>query len=357
MLKAAFITDLHFGIKGNSDVFLKNIQDYLYNEFIPYLKENNIKNVFIGGDIFDSRQTVNIKTFNYVMDFFTNLCSCGLDNVVVIAGNHDLYLSTSNDLTSLSFLSNFPRLTLIKDGIREIEIEGNSIAFIPWISDIERFLKQTLPSDQTKVCIGHFQFTGYRMSKSSKPAEDGIPDTALTSIFNTIITGHYHTRSERILPNGSKVLYVGSPCQLTRVDSGEDRGFAVLSIDNNELVNCEFIENKNCIRFESVTFPQVFTEEQVRGNIVDIMVNYAEKFDELKLDEYKASIEAFSPAMKPEIRLIGGSEVTVTAQLDGFATKTTADLINDFIDEVNIEKKEEVRKEIIELYNQVKITE
>ena len=360
MLKAAFITDLHFGVRGNSDVFLKNIQDYLYNEFIPYLKENAIEHVFIGGDIFDSRQSINIKTFNCVLNFFTKLREAKL-KVVVIAGNHDLYLSTSNDLTSLAFLSNLPDVTFIKSGCQRISIDGNNIMFIPWISNTETFangLSEILKKyNDCKVCIGHFELAGFNMNKTSKMSNDGMPPTILTNIFSTILTGHYHTRSDRVMPNGSRVVYPGSPYQLTRADTGEDRGFAVLTLDNNELVNLEFINNQKCIRFETVTFPQVFLESQIRGNVVDIMVNYAEKFDELKLDEYKASIEALGPAFKPEIRLVGGNEVNVATELQGFATKTTADLINDFIDEVNIEKKEEVRKEIIDLYNQVKITE
>jgi DNA repair exonuclease SbcCD nuclease subunit len=356
MFKVAFITDLHFGVRGNSDVFLKNNQDYLYNEFIPYLKENAIEHVFIGGDIFDSRQSINIKTFNCVLNFFTKMREAKL-KVVVIAGNHDLYLSTSNDLTSLAFLSNLPDVTFIKDGMQPVSIDENNIMFMPWISNTDKFLEDIKVKYDCKICIGHFDLAGFSMNKTSRMSDDGMPNAALTNIFKTVITGHFHTRSDRVMSNGARIVYVGSPYQLTRADTGEDRGFAVLTIDKNELVNLEFINNQKCIRFETVTFPQVFLESQIRGNIVDIMVNYAEKFDELKLDEYKASIEAFGPALKPEIRLIGGNDVNVATELQGFATKTTADLINDFIDEVNIEKKEEVRKEIIDLYNQVKITE
>lgn len=355
MIKAAFITDLHFGIRGNSDVFLKNIQDYMYNEFIPYLKENEIEHVFIGGDIFDSRQSVNIKTFNYVLDFFAKLREAKL-KVVVIAGNHDLYLTTSNDLTSLAFLSNLPDVTFIREGTQILTFDGTNIMFVPWISNQEEFIKNLRVPADCSICIGHFQLMGYNVNKATKMTNDGMPDTALTTMFKTVITGHYHTRSDGKVGN-SRVVYVGSPCQLTRADSGEDRGFAVLTLDNNEVTDIEFVNNQRCIRFDSVIFPQVFTESQIRGNIIDIMVNYAEKFDELKLDEYKSKIEAFGPAIKPEIRLIGSTQINMASELSGFATKTTADLINDFIEEAQIEKKEEVRKEILDLYNTVKITE
>ena len=332
MIKAAFITDLHFGVRGNSDVFLKNIQDYLYNEFIPYLKENSIEHVFIGGDIFDSRQSINIKTFNFVLDFFCKMRESKL-KIVVIAGNHDLYLSTSNDLTSLAFLSNLPDVTFIKDTMKPVVVGDTSILFVPWISNTETFtMNLSIPEmyKDCNICIGHFDLAGFNMNKTSKMNDEGMPAAILTNLFKIVLSGHFHTRSDKTAANGSRIVYVGSPYQLTRADSGEDRGFAVLSLDGNKLVDLEFVNNKNCIRFESVIFPQVFVESQIRGNIVDIMVNYAEKFDELKLEEYKTKIESFCPAFKPEIRLVGSNEINIKTELSGFAAKTTADLINDF---------------------------
>jgi len=356
MFKAAFITDLHFGIKGNSDIFLANASNYLNNEFIPYLKEHDITYIFIGGDIFDNRQSVNIKTFNYVLSFFNRL-NTGNYKVVVIAGNHDLYLSTSNELTSLSFLNNFPNVTFICSDMLKVTIDNTNIMFVPWIPSITDFVDKPKDFSDCNVCIGHFEFIGFKMNKTSKLMDDGIPDSVVSNNFNVIISGHYHMRNEKTLVNGSKVIYTGSPYQLTRADSGEDRGFCVLSFDNNKLIEYEFVNNKNCIKFESVVFPHPFDELQIKGNIIDIMVNYSEKFDEVKLDEYKNKIESFNPICKPEIRLINDDEIDIESEINGFATKTTVDLINDFVDEVSIEKKDEVRKEILDLYNTVRMEE
>ncbi len=359
MFKAAFITDLHFGIRGNSDVFLNNTRDYLYNEFIPSVKENGITHIFIGGDIFDSRQSVNIKTLNYAFEFFQKLKDENF-KVVVIAGNHDLYLSSSNDYTSIAFVSNFSNVTFIRTGMQRIQFEGTNIMFIPWVSNMDTFINemgQISKYVDCKICIGHFEFIGFRMNRS-KIMDTGMPCEALTSIFDTIISGHYHMRNEKIHTNGSRIIYTGTPYQLTRADAGDSRGYAILNFDGQKMTDIQYINNKKSIRFESVTFPEEFTEEKVRGNIVDVIVNYADKFDEVKLEEYKSKIESFGPAFKPEVRLLtANTAIDMQTELNGFAVKTTADLIGEFLDGVEIENKERVRKEIIDLYEKVRVSE
>lgn len=360
MFQAAFITDLHFGVKNNSEIFLNNITNYLYNEFIPSLKEKKIEHVFIGGDVFDSRQAINVKTLNHAFDFFSALQQNGF-KVVVISGNHDLYLSTSNEYTSLSFLSKFDNVTFVRTGLQQIKIDDTNIMFIPWISDREKFIAEEIniltKYNACNVCIGHFEFMGFKMSKTSKVMDEGLPPATLTNIFKTVISGHYHTRSEKLMDNGSKVIYVGTPYQLTRADTGDSRGYCLFTFDKNQLVQYEFINNQRSIRFESITFPQEFTEDQIKNNVIDIYVNFAEKFDELKLEEYKARVEAMGPAFKPEIKLVNAESLNVSTELDGFAVKTTLDLINEFIDSIELDEKEKVRAEILSLYEQVKISE
>jgi hypothetical protein len=252
-------------------------------------------------------------------------------------------------------------VTFVRTGLQRVKIDDTNIMFIPWVSDKERFIAEEINMltkyNDCNVCIGHFELMGFKMNKTSKVMDEGLPDAILTNIFKTVISGHYHMRGEKTLSNGSKIIYTGSPYQLTRADTGEQRGYCILTFDKNELVNHEYVENEKCIRFETVTFPEEFTEQKIRNNVVDILVNYAEKFDEVKLDEYKTRIESMNPAFKPEIRLLNAETLNVGAELNGFAVKTTLDLIHEFIDEIELDKKDEVRKEIVSLYEQVKVSE
>ena len=64
--RAWLLSDLHFGIKNNNKDFLNTQLDYFNNFFIPLIKKDKQLDdvLIILGDIFDSRQTINIFVLN-----------------------------------------------------------------------------------------------------------------------------------------------------------------------------------------------------------------------------------------------------------------------------------------------------
>ena len=45
-MKIALITDTHFGARGDSILFYDYMMEFYNNVFFPYLKDNNIENVY-----------------------------------------------------------------------------------------------------------------------------------------------------------------------------------------------------------------------------------------------------------------------------------------------------------------------
>ena len=68
--KVCLITDLHFGVRKNSEVYFDSQKNFLTNQLIPYLKENDITKIFFLGDIFDNRNNINTKVQNDVFHLF-----------------------------------------------------------------------------------------------------------------------------------------------------------------------------------------------------------------------------------------------------------------------------------------------
>lgn len=73
MNNVALLTDTHFGMRKNRDIFLDSQIRFFNEVFVPYLKDNNIKDVFILGDLFDNRNTLNIMTKNEVFNLFDTI--------------------------------------------------------------------------------------------------------------------------------------------------------------------------------------------------------------------------------------------------------------------------------------------
>ncbi|MCS7073614.1 MAG: metallophosphoesterase, partial [Bacteroidia bacterium] len=108
--KIWLITDTHFGISGNSKLWLEIISEYFTQEFIPYLR-NNVKNGDIlihCGDLFDNRQHLNIEVMNKALDIWKEISK--ILPIHIICGNHDIYKIHSNDINSLRIFESTPNI-------------------------------------------------------------------------------------------------------------------------------------------------------------------------------------------------------------------------------------------------------
>ena len=66
--KCIFISDIHFGVRQNSEEWQENQKDYFYNWFIPIITEykkslskDDKAIVFVLGDVYDDRKSIDIN--------------------------------------------------------------------------------------------------------------------------------------------------------------------------------------------------------------------------------------------------------------------------------------------------------
>ena len=69
-MKIAIIADLHFGVKKSDQTFQDSQLRFFKCQFVPELKEKGIDTIVVCGDVFDTRQTVNVQTENVVINLF-----------------------------------------------------------------------------------------------------------------------------------------------------------------------------------------------------------------------------------------------------------------------------------------------
>ena len=60
MSKVALFTDPHFGIKDGDDKWLSSQITFFEEEFLPYLIENDIKDIICLGDLFNDREITKV---------------------------------------------------------------------------------------------------------------------------------------------------------------------------------------------------------------------------------------------------------------------------------------------------------
>lgn len=59
-----------FGIKKSDLIFQESQLRFFSEELIPYLKLNNITTIMVLGDIYDTRENINVNTQTKVLELF-----------------------------------------------------------------------------------------------------------------------------------------------------------------------------------------------------------------------------------------------------------------------------------------------
>jgi len=346
--KVCLISDIHFGVNKNSEMFLNSSIDFFENQLVPYLKNEHITDIFILGDVYDNRNSINVRISDEVYNVFGNIL--GDFNIIILIGNHDIYYKTSNDVHSLKSLDLFPNVEVI-DSITEKTIFGVKTLFCPWVVDYnDQSLYDTLDSSEAEVLFGHFDIIGFALNKT-RVSTEGL-NAEIFSNFTKVFSGHYHTPSAKQF-GGTEIVYIGSPYQMTRNDEGERKGVVILDL---KTLNYERYVNNTSIKFISCEYPELPTPEDVVGNIVDAKINIHKK-DIIGnvIDKYIKKIEDMKPidSVNVVMNVISDEVADFNDAVHGRMT-SIPDLIELYINnDSDIDNKDEILEEIMNIYEEV----
>lgn len=344
--KVCLISDTHFGIKNGNEVYLKSQMNFFTNQLIPYLKDNGIEHLFILGDLFDNRQSINVRVKNAVFELFNMLKGFTCH---VLVGNHDIFFKNTIAVNSLKFLGLYDNVTVYED-IELINVYGKNILMVPWQVNNDDFRQRVANKNVGyDICMGHFEIAGFKMSsEKSDLCVNGLPRGVLFENYELTFSGHFHHRSKKTQGN-SVIQYIGNPYHLTRHDIGEDRGFCILDLEDNSY---EFISNTESIRYVSVKYPNDFQAKDIVGNIVDIHVTYDKDYDDTAVQAYVNKIENLNPAFAPNLK------ITNNFQLDAeeveFKQQSITELFKEYVATLQIDNKDEIYALLVESYKNCK---
>jgi DNA repair exonuclease SbcCD nuclease subunit len=343
MSNVALISDIHFGVRRNNDVFLDSQIRFFKEQFIPTLKEENIKHIFILGDLMDNRNVINVKVLSAVYKLFKD--DLRDFDIYIITGNHDIFHKNSTEINSVEFLEALPNVEVYSD-IELINHSGKKILLVPWIVDAEAFKKRVSNKNlDCDYCFGHFEIAGFHMSKTNV-CEEGLDPSFFMNNYGATFSGHFHKRSKKNV-KGNFIQYVGSPYQYTRADIGEDRGFIILDVQSGKY---RFINNTTSIKFAEIKYPQEFTKHQIEGNIVDVIVEYDENYKEELVQQYLGIIQKYNPALPVTVKI---ENKILDSDVKDIESQTIEELLSEYIQTLDsISNKDKIKKKILELYKE-----
>lgn len=342
-MKIAMIADLHFGIKKADPTFMESQLRFFKEQFVPELNASGIKDIWILGDVFDTRQAINTSVIYNVINLFNETLKDF--NIKIIVGNHDMYLTTDVGITSLKILSVLPHVT-IYDKQTVLEIDDKKILMQPWIVD---YAQEDLIKGKYDYAFMHADIIGFDMG-GGRLSESGLMAKELLKKVDAVYTGHYHNGIHRQFEKGKSVTYLGAPYQLTRIDRGGTRGYHILDIATGERT---MVENKVSMKFTRHIYPDV-NLDVIPGNVVDLDIPAEYNDQTKKISVLVTKLERLKPAYPVNINYLPSEDDT--EEIIDTENLNIITLFKNYISQVELEPvyKDKLYDSFIELYNNYK---
>lgn len=233
-MKIPIICDTHFGARSDSVPMQKSMQKFYERVFFPKLDELGCTQLLHGGDSFDRRKYVNYQTANWVRENYREPLRKRRIQEHAIIGNHDIYYKSSTDINSVTELYRDDPNIIVYTHPVEIDVDGLGILMLPWITDNNRELSETMiATSKAQVVLGHLELSGFQMYRGV-PHMGGMEASAFDR-FGLVMSGHFHHKSEDGI-----IKYLGAPYPMIWSDYRDPRGFHIFDTDTLEL---EFVEN------------------------------------------------------------------------------------------------------------------
>jgi DNA repair exonuclease SbcCD nuclease subunit len=262
--------DTHLGIKNNSNEWIDQTREYFFDWFFPLIRKNyQPGDVMIHlGDVYDSRQSINIKVLNLGVDIFEELSNIFSDGVYVIAGNHDLWGKSSNKINSLKSIKWIPNVSVFEDPVT-LKLMDKNFFLMPWRKDHNAESETLEYIEPHDVLCCHAYIRGLKLNKYVN-VESGAEIDKFKK-FTRVYSGHIHYAQKQ-----DNITMLGSPYELTRSDMDNQKSITLLDLsDMNEIV----YPNTFSPRFKKFYFNDILEstpdelEPKFRNNFVDVMID------------------------------------------------------------------------------------
>jgi len=213
--KAAVLTDIHFGLKSNSQTHNDDCLNFV-KWFIETAKAEGCDTCFMLGDWHNNRAAINIVTLNYSLTAL-ELLGKAFDRVIFIPGNHDLYYRDKRDIQSAEWARHIPNIEIVNDFYSE-----GDVSIVPWLVGDDH---KKIPKINAKYMFGHFELPHFFMNAMVQMPEHGELRGEHFGHVDHMFSGHFHKRQ-----TSKNITYIGNAFPHNYADAGDDeRGMMILT--------------------------------------------------------------------------------------------------------------------------------
>jgi len=273
-MKLLLISDIHFGVKKNSEFFLNLIKSFFINQIIPVIEKEDIDQLWILGDLFDDKFNKDILMENVAISILRTLLKNYKSlEIKILIGNHDIYYKDSLKVHALKPLEKINSRLDIISTVKEYDLNGFKILAVPWIIDGSEnwihFTKIINEYEETNIkkynlCMGHFEINGF--NKTNEQIEENGLSQSMFDAFEEVYSGHFHIKGKH-----GHINYLGSPYEITWNDFGSQKGITVYDTDTK---TSKFIENTISPKHKHVNISSIIKEKELLNTLDNNIVKF-----------------------------------------------------------------------------------
>lgn len=232
---ALLINDIHVS-KDNIPEFQKN-----WNEALMVCQKHGIKEMFVGGDLWQSRSAQTLSTLMAVRQAILKATNSGL-HLTIAEGNH-CKVDQESLLGYSHLFSGYENVSIVDDYIKRTDLSPEfdliimsyfpeNGSFIDKLQDVINGLDKTAKN----ILYIHEGING----ALAQPNEKELP-TRIFTPFDAVLVGHYHNRC---VISGTNIEYIGSSRQ-HNFGEDEEKGYTII-YQNGDY---EFVKNQANMRY------------------------------------------------------------------------------------------------------------
>jgi hypothetical protein len=212
--KVACFTDIHFGLKSNSQIHNKDCEDFV-DWYIAKAKEEGCDTGIFLGDWHHNRNSLNITTMDYSLRSLEKLGQA-FSQFYFFPGNHDLYYKDKRDIHSVEFGKYIPGVTVVHNPVTIDEV-----TLCPWLVGDEW---RSISKKGGRYIFGHFELPNFFMNAMVQMPDHGEIQLNDFQNYELGFSGHFHKRQRQ-----KNMIYIGNAFPHNYADNwDDDRGMMIL---------------------------------------------------------------------------------------------------------------------------------
>lgn len=269
---AKLVFDPRLGVHLNSR--LLDICDTLWNCFVKG-HSLGVETWLILGDVFHTRGQVPTVVRNAVWNLLQTAQIEFNCRFIILVGNHDQVDKDGLIHSIFEWSEAHGDVVTVIDTPTVVD----GIRFIPYIADTDKLLAAldnpiVRGKKGVKALCMHAGVDGAAVGTLEYRIKDPVTVADLKpELYDWVFLGHYH-KPQQLDDN---VLYVGSPCQLTRAEAGDTKRFLVYDSDS---ASVRSVKTK-CKEFYTVSWPMPKNQKILPG-YYDVIVEDDSDPDEIR---------------------------------------------------------------------------